>query len=78
MINKTHVPGTPSTDFPASELTEDVNQCHNNAWTNPPPIDTGDTTLWYEFNQTWKTKEMGIEKTLNTFIIDHQQGKALR
>lgn len=71
-------PGTPSSGKSASQLTQDINFDDEQGWTNPPPGDTGDTTLWYQFAQTWHSQEMGHDKPLNAYNIYHQQGQALR
>lgn len=78
LIARGNAPGTPSTGISASQIPPDENTCDNATWKNPPPSDTGDTMLWYQFDQTWHSQERGKDLSLNTYIIYHQQGKALR
>lgn len=77
-------PGTPVPNG-ATPHTTDGNRSLNGDWTNPPTQDTGDTTLWYQFDQLFTCFESapGYAKDpwdtkLNTFTLYVEQGQTIR
>lgn len=77
-------PGTPVPNG-ATPHTTDGNRSVNEDWKNPPTQDTGDTTLWYQFDQLFTCFESapGYAKNpwdtpLNRFTVYVQQGQTIR